>query len=180
MGKVHALTTKYSTVVNCIKTDVHISDPFTSTTVDTLGLWDTGATNSVITKSTAQKLGLIPISKTVVNGVHGPKDVNVYYVQITLNNEQITLKTKVTECEELSANGDTGCLIGMNIISQGDFSITNFGGQTVMSFRVPSQQTIDYVEGIKAHTPLVSAKVPGRNDPCSCGSGRKYKHCCGK
>ena len=20
---------------------------------------------------------------------------------------------------------------------------------------------------------------PGRNDPCSCGSGRKYKHCCG-
>ena len=21
---------------------------------------------------------------------------------------------------------------------------------------------------------------PRRNDPCSCGSGRKYKHCCGK
>ncbi|HME39594.1 MAG TPA: tetratricopeptide repeat protein, partial [Steroidobacteraceae bacterium] len=21
---------------------------------------------------------------------------------------------------------------------------------------------------------------PGRNDPCSCGSGRKFKHCCGK
>jgi hypothetical protein len=21
---------------------------------------------------------------------------------------------------------------------------------------------------------------PGRNDPCPCGSGRKYKHCCGK
>jgi uncharacterized protein len=21
---------------------------------------------------------------------------------------------------------------------------------------------------------------PGRNDPCSCGSGRKYKHCCGR
>src|SRR3984957_21350110 len=20
---------------------------------------------------------------------------------------------------------------------------------------------------------------PGRNEPCSCGSGRKYKHCCG-
>jgi uncharacterized protein len=23
-----------------------------------------------------------------------------------------------------------------------------------------------------------AAGVPGRNDPCSCGSGRKYKHCC--
>ena len=24
------------------------------------------------------------------------------------------------------------------------------------------------------------AKKPGRNEPCSCGSGKKYKHCCGK
>ena len=23
-------------------------------------------------------------------------------------------------------------------------------------------------------------RKPGRNDPCPCGSGRKYKHCCGK
>ncbi|TKB50128.1 PBPRA1643 family SWIM/SEC-C metal-binding motif protein [Ferrimonas aestuarii] len=22
-------------------------------------------------------------------------------------------------------------------------------------------------------------KTPGRNDPCSCGSGKKYKKCCG-
>jgi hypothetical protein len=27
--------------------------------------------------------------------------------------------------------------------------------------------------------PRTQAKV-GRNDPCPCGSGRKYKHCCGK
>ena len=23
-------------------------------------------------------------------------------------------------------------------------------------------------------------KKPGRNDPCPCGSGKKYKNCCGK
>ncbi|MBN1402737.1 MAG: SEC-C domain-containing protein [Anaerolineae bacterium] len=28
-------------------------------------------------------------------------------------------------------------------------------------------------------TPARSTKV-GRNDPCPCGSGLKYKHCCGK
>lgn len=28
------------------------------------------------------------------------------------------------------------------------------------------------------HTPLRVAR-PGRNEPCPCGSGRKYKHCCG-
>ena len=28
-------------------------------------------------------------------------------------------------------------------------------------------------------TPVHSSKV-GRNEPCPCGSGRKYKKCCGK
>ncbi|MFT3952244.1 MAG: preprotein translocase subunit SecA [Oscillospiraceae bacterium] len=27
--------------------------------------------------------------------------------------------------------------------------------------------------------PVSSAKKPGRNDPCPCGSGKKYKRCCG-
>lgn len=27
---------------------------------------------------------------------------------------------------------------------------------------------------------VVKEKEPGRNDPCSCGSGKKYKKCCGK
>lgn len=25
-----------------------------------------------------------------------------------------------------------------------------------------------------------TAPRPGRNDPCPCGSGRKFKHCCGR
>ena len=27
--------------------------------------------------------------------------------------------------------------------------------------------------------PLHRADTPGRNDPCSCGSGKKFKKCCG-
>jgi len=27
--------------------------------------------------------------------------------------------------------------------------------------------------------PVVKGKEPGRNDPCPCGSGKKYKKCCG-
>ena len=26
----------------------------------------------------------------------------------------------------------------------------------------------------------VKKKKIGRNDPCPCGSGKKYKHCCGR
>ena len=27
---------------------------------------------------------------------------------------------------------------------------------------------------------FIAPKTPGRNEPCSCGSGKKYKNCCGK
>jgi SEC-C motif-containing protein len=30
-----------------------------------------------------------------------------------------------------------------------------------------------------ARTPAVRASTVGRNDPCPCGSGKKYKKCCG-
>ena len=76
-------------------------------------------------------------------------------------------------------------LIGMDIITLGDFSITNVNGKTVFSFRIPSTETVDYVQQEKqkvkaAHTPYVAPKIPKRNDPCPCGSGKKFKNCHGK
>ena len=48
----------------------------------------------------------------------------------------------------------------------------------------PAQQTAaqhDTRENIEEnHTPLVKDKLPGRNDPCPCGSGKKFKNCHGK
>ncbi|MBO5059892.1 MAG: preprotein translocase subunit SecA [Clostridia bacterium] len=35
-------------------------------------------------------------------------------------------------------------------------------------------------DGSLAKKPASAKRVPGRNDPCPCGSGKKYKHCCGK
>ena len=52
------------------------------------------------------------------------------------------------------------------------------GGQDVTSqmSRVASRDTR---ENAKAE-PMKSEKVIGRNDPCPCGSGKKYKHCHGR
>lgn len=36
-----------------------------------------------------------------------------------------------------------------------------------------------YIEQKKSGTVVKGPKI-GRNDPCPCGSGKKYKHCCGK
>jgi preprotein translocase subunit SecA len=39
----------------------------------------------------------------------------------------------------------------------------------------------DFEEGeAPVHKPIRSEKKPKRNDPCPCGSGKKYKQCCGK
>ena len=37
-----------------------------------------------------------------------------------------------------------------------------------------------FVEALQQQQkPYVKVPTPGRNDPCSCGSGKKYKKCCG-
>jgi predicted aspartyl protease len=144
------------------------------------GIWDTGATGSVIAKSTAQAIGLSPIRKTTVRGVHGSRKVNVYFVNIKLHNQDIAIDAEVTECEDLTNDNSIGMLIGMNIITMGDFAVTNYQGQTVMTFRVPSLQKIDFVQGMRNGKQIIKDKIPGRNDDCPCGSGKKYKHCCGK
>jgi len=38
-----------------------------------------------------------------------------------------------------------------------------------------------YVDGVQVESnTLHNLKSPGRNDPCYCGSGKKFKKCCGK
>lgn len=32
----------------------------------------------------------------------------------------------------------------------------------------------------KAQQPIINSEKVGRNEPCPCGSGKKYKKCCGK
>ena len=71
----------------------------------------------------------------------------------------------------------------MDIITLGDFALTNVNGNTTVSFRIPSVETIDYVKEYnqkKNPKPYIAPKIPGRNDPCHCGSGKKYKNCHGK
>lgn len=58
------------------------------------------------------------------------------------------------------------------------FTIQVNNGQTPQRERVaePTQTSGD---GSLANTPKKAGKKIGRNDPCPCGSGKKYKNCCG-
>lgn len=43
----------------------------------------------------------------------------------------------------------------------------------------PERQKELYKEEKRSGT-IVKEKKIGRNDPCPCGSGKKYKYCCGR
>ena len=41
------------------------------------------------------------------------------------------------------------------------------------------EQRQEIIKEFKRSKTVVKEKEPGRNDPCPCGSGKKYKKCCG-
>lgn len=58
-----------------------------------------------------------------------------------------------------------------------------FSPTTVLYRSLAFSNTIGIIEKAEEKAPDVSVKEHvkvGRNDPCPCGSGKKYKHCCGR
>ncbi len=148
-----------------------------------VAIWDTGAEVSSISHRVVQELGLKPVSMVKNYTAAGEILANVYVINIHLPMGVGVAQLPVTGNDL----GDIDMLIGMDVISKGDFAVTNVGGITTFSFRIPSQETIDYVEqdnqaNAKAQlvADAVRHKKVGRNDPCPCGSGKKYKNCHGK
>lgn len=107
-------------------------------------IWDTGATNSVITQRVVDACGLQPIGLTRVHGVDSDKESERYLVNVGLPNMVAVQGVNVTKGALPAGTFDV--LIGMDIITIGDFAITNVGGETVFSFRFPSEKLIDFVE----------------------------------
>jgi preprotein translocase subunit SecA len=44
----------------------------------------------------------------------------------------------------------------------------------------PSDVVGEAMEAVSKAKPVRTGPKVGRNDPCPCGSGKKYKQCCGK
>lgn len=107
-------------------------------------LWDTGASRSCISREVVDSLGLKPIGKSRISTANGYIMAESYLVNVGLPNSVLVPNIHVS-CSDLGLHTDM--LIGMDIIRLGDFSITNVNHRTVFSFRIPSVETIDYVNG---------------------------------
>jgi hypothetical protein len=175
-----AYTVRFTGVVNPIITKISLSCIKIRKKYQTQGLWDTGAYSSAITKSMANQMDLKPIGKVTVHGVHGAKLVDWYFIHLEFYKGNIKIQLRVTECDSLGNSG-ADLLIGMDVIMLGDFAISNFSEKTTMTFRVPSIKEIDFVKEFESSAKdLSSSANPSRNEKCPCGSGSKYKNCCGK
>jgi hypothetical protein len=107
------------------------------------GIWDTGASHSVITSKVVKSVNIAQTGQAIVNTANGKTSAGRYLVNIRLLNGVAFPGIQVTHGD---LGDDVDVLIGMDIITLGDFSITNVDGKTCMSFRVPSTKKIDYVE----------------------------------
>jgi hypothetical protein len=105
-------------------------------------IWDTGATNSVISQKVIDEGGLKQTGVAQVSGVNSDSIEPTYLVSIRLVNGVGFSEVQVTR-GKLSHGSDV--LIGMDIITIGDFVITNKGGETWWSFCCPSMRRTDYV-----------------------------------
>lgn len=135
-----AFTEKYSKIQKRI---------ITSAVIDTNGMslparvqWDTGATATCVSKEVVSKLKMVPIGKVNVHTPSGIGTMNQYIINIILNNE-IMFKNWIVMDSEIGKQ-KIDVLIGMDIISNGDFALSNYEGRTQFSFRIPSQEHIEY------------------------------------
>ena len=104
--------------------------------------WDTGATGTCISKNVVKSLNLSPIGKVQVHTPSGIGVMNKYLINLILNNEVRIMNVSVMD-SEIGAQG-IDILIGMNIISLGDFAISNYENRTQFPFRLPSQEHVEY------------------------------------
>ncbi|MDO6761749.1 retropepsin-like aspartic protease [Tamlana sp. 2_MG-2023] len=156
MPKSQAFTLKANGRINQLKTQCGVSDaillsnPSVNITVNQYeAIWDTGATGTVITSKVATELGLKPTGLVTSNHAGGSSQVPTYLVNIYLPNG---IRVQGVRVIEAVLSGNTEILIGMDIISLGDFAFTNVNGEACFSFRIPSIKQIDYVEEDKKPT----------------------------
>jgi hypothetical protein len=128
-------------------------------------IWDTGASGSVVSIEAANSVGLHAVGYTPVSTANGNYTAPIFVCDIYLPTGIVVPSVEMVGG---SLGSDVDMLIGMDVITLGDFTITNLGGDTWFTFRMPSMQRADYK----------AIPMPNENHRCPCGTVKHYKKCC--
>ena len=104
----------------------------------TKAMWDTGATNTLISPKIIQTLKLKPFGKSSISSANGVIEANSYLIHVGLPSGSIITNILALEND----NEDYEIVIGMDIITQGDFAFSNKDEHSTFSFRIPSSEEI--------------------------------------
>jgi predicted aspartyl protease len=185
MNKVQtqAFTTRFNGRSNRLTSQVEIFPAFTPGVSSQpkgqqyLALYDTGATHSAITPRVVADLQLASIGARTVGVGGGSLATTSHLVNIALPNKVMFVMVSVANMVLL---GGIDALIGMDILSMGDFAVTHHAGKTTFSFCAPSRREIDFVTEVEVSRKSTFSSKAAKNAPCPCGSGKKYKGCHGR
>ncbi|MGN1414619.1 MAG: SEC-C metal-binding domain-containing protein [Anaerovoracaceae bacterium] len=81
----------------------------------------------------------------------------------------------ITEETELDLDVDFEKLFFNMLKAEADYLYTLEEWEGVLT----EEKMVQIVKDFKRSKTVHKEKEPGRNDPCPCGSGKKYKKCCG-
>lgn len=168
----HSITITGNGLLNVISCEVQVEQinpdgSFSPPTKPPIrAVWDTGATHSTVSQAVVKSHGLIQTGMCMAHTANGAAPVGTYLINLYLPNRVGIPNLRVNDMKTMPG---TDMLIGMDVMSIGEFVITNTGGKTVASFSVPSMMRIDFVKW-----------KPRGNYLCTCGSGKKFAECCGE
>jgi len=184
MSKYKALTISADGILRVLKSECGISKAISVKELNQgvphpeikrfTAVWDTGASASAISPNVVSALGLIPTGKGISDTAGGSIPVDKYSINIMLP-MNVGFSTIEVSCNKMKVD----VLIGMDIISSGDFCITNKGKKTIFTFQTPSSHTYDYTMEIEKYEKIHKAWLRQGNNRCPCGSGKMWEQCHG-
>jgi len=132
---------KFNSIQKRIITPINIFNTFVETQKQSTesALWDTGATISAITPKLVNDLGFVPAGTMAISGITGALDVEFILATIQLPDGVLRQNIKMAVCD-FSQN--INVILGMDIITLGDFELLHGSNKTVFSFTSPPSEKI--------------------------------------
>jgi predicted aspartyl protease len=142
MNKAYTFTKKYDSVSRVLTLPVTIKFTGVENSCETHGIIDTGAIVSIISRGIVEKMGAKPQAYRFMDTASEQHVITPVYDASIMLCDRLEI-TNLTVGDGVLPEGEE-CLIGMDILSLGDLAVSHFDGKTCISFRIPSQESIEF------------------------------------
>ena len=123
--------------------NVCISNPQNGKSINVMGFVDTGANRSCISSVIVDALGLSPSGKSDILTASGRIETDEFRVNLKFCDTPLSVDDVVVSNVDMNVTDEV--IIGMDIITLGDFAISTIDGKVIASMVIPSALKMDLV-----------------------------------